>query len=241
MSRRDTIIVAVLVNAALILILFATAVKSDDSEKTLKPTHLAQNSKIKSLESPLQEDLLSELNQYVSTVPTFGDPVEEEIFFPEESTVAFAIAPPPQEREIVIPKKEESSQSTVTVTVKKGDFLEKIAKANNSSVSAIMKANQLASTQLKIGQVLKIPVKNGASSEVASSSTTQTTQKPAAEVKPKPSAVSSGEDFYVVKEGDNPWLISSRNHLKLEELLRLNGLDEQKARRLRPGDRLRIR
>lgn len=240
MSRRDTIIVAVLVNAALILILFATAVKSDDPEKGLKPANLAHNSKVKTLESPLQEDLLSELNQYVSTVPTLGEPVEEEIFFPEENSVAFAIAPR-EEREIVMPKKEETSQSTISVTVKKGDFLEKIAKANNSSVNAIMKANQLASTQLKIGQVLKIPVKNGVSTPVATSSPSQTVQKPVAEVKQKPAAVSSGDDYYVVKEGDNPWLISSRNHLKLDELLRLNGLDEQKARRLRPGDRLRIR
>ena len=49
------------------------------------------------------------------------------------------------------------------------------------------------------------------------------------------------EDFYVVKEGDSPWAIALSNGIRLDELLKLNGLDEQKARKLRPGDRLRIR
>jgi LysM repeat protein len=54
-------------------------------------------------------------------------------------------------------------------------------------------------------------------------------------------AQSTGPDYYTVKVGDNPWMIAMKHHLKLEELLKLNGLNEEKARKLKPGDRLRIK
>ena len=47
--------------------------------------------------------------------------------------------------------------------------------------------------------------------------------------------------FYTVKQGDNPWTIAVKNQLKVDELLKLNDLNDEKARRLRPGDKLRIR
>lgn len=225
MNRRDTIIVAVLVNAALLMILFATAVHSDEAEKSDPvPTKLVQNTP--KIDLPRQEEILS---QYIHTVPPVVE-IPEVIEKPAKSTVAAdniaAVKPLPVKP---APAKEDSTPY-VNVTVKKGDFLEKIAKANGTSVQMIMKANNLSNTQLKVGQVLKIPL----SSE----------QKIAMETPPpSSSSIPSSQpmDFYTVKEGDNPWLIASRNHLKLEELLKLNELDEQKARKLRPGDRLRIR
>jgi len=100
--------------------------------------------------------------------------------------------------------------NTTQVAVKKGDNLDKIAKANHCSVSEIMKCNNLSHTVLQIGQVLKIPSKG------------QSVQ-----------AASGGEKFYTVKQGDNPWTIAVKNQIKVEELLRLNNLNEEKARRLR--------
>lgn len=116
----------------------------------------------------------------------------------------------------------------MNITVKKGDFLEKIAKANNTTIASIMQANHMSSTQLKIGQVLKVPLLDGNKGDKRASLTELT---------------ASQEEgvYYIVKEGDNPWMIASRNKINLEELLRLNGLDEQKAKRLRPGDKLKIR
>ncbi len=87
-----------------------------------------------------------------------------------------------------------------------------------------MKVNQLTSNLLHIGQVLKIP------SEKANSAVS-TTKK----------AVENHPEYYVMKVGDNPWSIAMKHHIKVDELLRLNGLNEEKARRLKPGDRLRIR
>ena len=50
----------------------------------------------------------------------------------------------------------------------------------------------------------------------------------------------NSKNFYIVKPGDNPWTISMKHRMKVEDLLRLNNLDDKKAKRLRPGDKLRI-
>jgi LysM repeat protein len=114
------------------------------------------------------------------------------------------------------------------VTVKRGDTLEKIARAHKTSVEEIIKLNHLPSSFLRIGQVLKLPTKG---SSVPKMATAQS----------RPRAPEAGLDYYTVKVGDNPWTIAMKHHLKVDELLKLNGLNEEKARKLKPGDRLRIR
>lgn len=224
MSRRDTIIVAVLVNAALLMILFATAIRTGSPDKQ-KPVNQLAATPEPPRAAP-KEDLL---DQYLTSIPILTETEHEEIVYTEEIPLVaapvpskpvehVAVAPPPAPKPV-------SNSSFVQVTVKKGDFLEKIAKANNTTVAAIMKANNMTSTQLKVGQVIKVPLSGSSSSPIETRSS---------------SSNSEGE-YYVVKEGDSPWLIASKNHVKVDDLLRLNGLDEQKARRLRPGDRLKIR
>lgn len=227
MSRRDTIIIAVLVNAALLMILFATAMHSDkpkgENKKEAKLTELAKAATPAKSSTP--EDIL---NDFVTSVPTVAEIGSESVYTLDETELVFAPTTTPfaeiptvsQESRVTKPKIDEQ---VVQVTVKKGDYLEKLAKNNNTTVAAIMKANNMATTQLKVGQVLKIPLTDG--------------KKPSV---PTPSN-SSAAEYYVVKEGDNPWLIASRNKINLEELLRINGLDDQKAKRLRPGDKLKIR
>ncbi len=65
--------------------------------------------------------------------------------------------------------------------------------------------------------------------------TRQETPKP---VEQKP--IEEGK-YYIVKSGDNPWSVAIKNHIKFDELLRLNNLDEDKAKKLKPGDKLRIK
>lgn len=216
MSRRDTIIVAILVNAGLLMILFATAMRSDRKESADQVTEIAMQDK-----KPLHEEVI---DQYLS-VPTVLSHSEELILSATENP--FPVPPPPEKINDV----QADSSSSFEIIVKKGDVLDKLAKENNTTVASLMQINNLASTQLKVGQVLRVPIsKVGRPSE------------PMREVKehPKEAAKDQGE-YYVIREGDNPWLIATKNHLKLEDLLRLNSLDEQKARRLRPGDRLKIR
>lgn len=238
MSRRDTIIVAVLVNAALLLVLFATGTHSTISEsKSTGQVMIAQApskpiapapSKVSSKAPAPQEELFS---SYIPSVPTFAPTKEEEIVLQESVELLLS----PVREKPLIERKSPEELCFVNVTVKKGDFLEKIAKANMTTVTAIMQSNQLSSTQLKIGQVLKIPVSNKAAL-IESPPTIVATTPP-----PTITPAATGDMYYTVKDGDNPWLIASKNNIRVDDLLRLNGLDEQKARRLRPGDRLKIR
>ena len=80
-----------------------------------------------------------------------------------------------------------------------------------------MKLNQLHTSNLRIGQVLKIPAKGK----------TET-----------PTAKESGVKYYTVRNGDNPWTIAVKHHMKVEELLKLNNMTQEKARRLKPGDQI---
>ncbi|MEX0961917.1 MAG: LysM peptidoglycan-binding domain-containing protein [Simkaniaceae bacterium] len=123
---------------------------------------------------------------------------------------------------IVQPLREEKKVPTlVLVEVMQGDNLEKIAKSYEVSVESLMNENQLSTTRLQIGQKLKIPAqKNRPKEEI------QKLEK---------------HEYYTVKNGDNPWTIAVKNQIKVDELLKLNGLDENKARRLKPGDRLKIK
>jgi LysM repeat protein len=66
-------------------------------------------------------------------------------------------------------------------------------------------------------------------------------QKPKSSPAPVAKQPAPSQDYYTVKVGDNPWTIAMKHHMKLEELLRMNSLNEEKARKLKPGDRLRIR
>lgn len=244
MSRRDTIIIAILVNAGLLLILFATAMRSGDKKKE-NVVELVEGSKMPSKETmsaPVStEDLLNEYIAATPSTPVIPEKGQEELVFIEDpqgvnptlpSTLdgaSLPVATTPLAPSIIQPQPIVAVPTTAApiaavkaeptkVTVKKGDYLEKIAKANGTTVQAIMKENHLASTQLKIGQLLKMPSKNS--------------------VKEKGSLEG---DFYVVKAGDSPWQIANRLNIKLDDLLKINNIDEQKAKRLRPGDRLRVR
>lgn len=201
MKKKETLIVAVLVNAGLLMILFATATKSPKTAAMKKEVVVEKAEKI----------------EKKAVVPTLDTLVVQEIeledlLFQDESF-----------EEEVADQHEESD----AIVIKAGDSLEKIAKAHQTTPQAIIECNQLKSSQLTIGQVLKMPI----GVEVKES-------REAKEVKEFKNAQ---EEFYVVKEGDNPWLIASKNKVKLDELLRLNHLDDKSAKRLRPGDRLRIR
>lgn len=116
------------------------------------------------------------------------------------------------------------------ITIKKGDRLENLAKQYNVPVAKIMQDNQLVSSFLRIGQTLTIIP----SDEI---------EAPKVEAPKKalkiPPVVE--EKYYVVKYGDNPWTIAMKHSIRVNDLLNLNGLDEKKAKKIKPGDKLRIR
>jgi len=228
MSRRDTIIVAVLINAGLLIILFASALKSNDevsvvsaTPKEKKVVDLASHSSAKS------EMVNDEVDQLIKQ---FNEPKKDEpvvVVVPETPAVQIIKENSPMKSEefpevkLAASAKNEGD-APLKITVKKGDVLEKIAKRHGSTVDAIMKANHLPDTRLKIGQVLTVP---------------QLTHSSEA----RPKDLEHDTKYYIVKHGDNPWTIAVKNHIKVADLLRLNQMDEEKARHLKPGDQIRIK
>ncbi len=116
------------------------------------------------------------------------------------------------------------------IIVKQGDTLDKIAKNYRATVSEIMRLNRLTDSRLHIGQILYVPKNDEFLFDAK--------QSPMSEI---PTSSNKTEaKYYIVKHGDNPWTIAIKNGIKVEELLRLNNLDENKAKKLKPGDKLRI-
>lgn len=55
------------------------------------------------------------------------------------------------------------------------------------------------------------------------------------------SSSSSQSKYHFVEKGESPWHIAKKYQMSLQRLLDLNDLDETSARKLRAGDRLRVR
>jgi LysM repeat protein len=244
MNRKNTILIAVMINAGLLAILLVAAITTQ--EETISPsTLMGDSSNVRMEDKPLFGDV-ADLSLRTPVAPP------AEIVLPESPKVVEAPPPislpsvpvvqeplvhklPPLVQEPApvasAPAPAESPSSEVAfveVTVKKGDSLEKIAKIHHTSVDEIIKVNHLPSTFLRIGQILKVPTQKSLSLLPKLTA-------------PEKKVADAGPEYYTVKVGDNPWTIAMKHQMKVEELLRLNGLNEERARKLKPGDRLRTR
>ncbi len=207
MSRRDTIIIAVLINACLLVVLFATSLGPKD-----KPKHVSVQSATPPVKKIHFEDIdksqiqaTKQLEQSVALQTIIKPPVAKEPVH----------QPPPIIKSAPVVK----AQKYTEVTVKSGDYLERIGRENNVSVPEIMSLNDLKTTQLRIGQVLRIPANNHSGAEQPKKPTKQ----------------------YMVKTGDTAWKIANENKMQLDDLLKINHLDKESSRHLKPGDMLFIR
>lgn len=231
MTRRDTIIIAALLNAGLLIVLFVSALKNEVAQEeialkkeTVAPVEPVFRSEAKKVMGDEVDLVLKQYTQQDPSMPIVAaEPAHTSSFV--EDLKAVTAPDPTLEIASNLPQAL-PTPSYVEVKVKKGDVLEKIARQNHTTVSEIMKLNQLTSTQLKIGQVLKVPAK--------------TAEKEAEKVAFKAPLDPTSAKYYTVKPGDNPWTIAVKNHIKVEDLLKLNNMTEEKARKLKPGDQIRI-
>jgi peptidoglycan endopeptidase LytF len=209
MNRRDTIIIAVLLNAGLLIVLFATSVKSAKTEEIVPTTVLSSNQpEVPSTTaiaavpaaSASGDQLDQVIQQYVTpqvTGQTAQTETQPNFLADLQALGTDATTPPPViENAPSIVENQSAEPSLREVKVKKGDVLEKIARQNHVSVNDIMKATTTSSESAQ---------------------------------------------YYTIKNGDNPWTIAVKHHMKVDELLKLNNMNEDKARRLKPGDRIRIK
>ena len=105
-------------------------------------------------------------------------------------------------------------------TVKSGENLSIIAKKYQCTVTDLKEWNNLKSTNLSIGQKLKVYPPT-----TQTQTTTQTT--------------TSGSIVHTVKSGDNLWDISKKYGVSVEQIRKLNGLDSKSI--LKIGQKLKIR
>lgn len=218
MSRKDIIIVAVLINAGLLVTLFISALKSEKGTAVATTQAPKEEVVVAKPATAIPSKGGDQVDQVLSQYSAKATPKEEK----KEVTLPPPALVPTKKEEVKSPFKAPLEKKDRIVTVEKGDVLEKIARTHGVSVDEIMKLNSLSNTRLQIGQELKLPAKKVA---------TQQTKK----------APVDSDKYYVVKNGDNPWTIAQENNMQVEELLRLNNMDEAKAKRLRPGDRLKIK
>ena len=205
MNRKDTIVISVLVNMALLVVLFVVAIKPSTSVEIAK-VNLHQEKKKEEKVVPEEKPSLDQVDSLLSK------------FVAQEVKAEVESVPLPKVEEVIHPPK------TKEIIVKQGDSLDKIAKHYHTSVSELMKLNRLTDSKLHIGQILYVPKSDDA----------------IIEMKPTALAAKGDAKYYIVKHGDNPWTIAIKNGIKVEELLKLNNLDESKAKKLKPGDKLRI-
>ena len=226
MTKRDTIIIAVLINMAVLLILCIGALKPNASlesssrklaqaEEIIQKKGQSKKDPIDPVDSILSQYIESEKGPLAQALPKIEIPISREEVPTVEPKAAILAQAVQQYKEII---------------VQQGDVLEKIARMHGTSVDEIMRINHLQSSRLQIGQILAIPQGRGSSKNESFPRQPCTLDKSVDEVK-----------YYVVKIGDNPWTIATKNGIKVDDLLRLNQLNEEKAKRLKPGDRLRIR
>lgn len=253
-NRRDIIIISVLINAGVLIVLFASAIKSSPgAEFVAIPESPAQEmvdvAFKKETPPPAVDEVDQALHQYSQNALAAASPVQTQeqqapapssfaedlklITKPEEAPAAPAPQKPFVQTLIApIAPQAKTAPDFTEIKVKKGDVLEKIARHHHTTVAEVMKVNKLTTTNLRIGQVLKIPNKTINKAETSAISFSA---PPAAS-----QTSEAGAKYYTVKKGDSPWTIAVKNHIKVENLLKLNNMSEEQARRLKPGDQLRI-
>lgn len=226
MSRRDTIIVAVLVNTGLLAVLFMMAVQLDSDAPEIFQEQFSKEMTYQVPDSAPQKKKEAIENRKSGPKDEIDQVLQK---YSAQGSSSIAVSTPGQANpaELTLPPSKDllsgEKPRYVEVTVKRGDYLEKIAKANATTVAAIKNANHLQSSRIDVGQVLLIPIGTPKSP----------TQNPI--TRPKE------PEYYTMKKGDNPWKIAKMYHVGFGELLNMNDLDENKARNLKPGDVLRVR
>ncbi len=228
MSRKDTILVAVLLNVGLLTVLFITSLSFDEPQVESRPQAplISTSSSVPTpaVTSPVRQEVSqTPVKQEVEQIALAETPKRSVTDEGDEALNRYTMK---DEAEPVEEELPEVQEKIVTITVKRGDSLERLARANKTTVKDLKQLNNLPNDKLRIGQKLKVPV---GSQPVATVDT------------PPPAPTPTGVEYYIVESGDNPWKIAKKKGVSYSEILRLNNLDEAKAKNLKIGQKIRIR
>lgn len=119
----------------------------------------------------------------------------------------------------------ERSTTQITHTVKKGETLGKIAQKYKCTVTDLKRWNNLKSTNIQVGQKLKVyPPEN---QNVGSGNSSNN----------KPASSSNSTTTYTVKSGDSLWSIAKKFNVTVDHIKKLNNL---KNNDIKVGQKLKI-
>ena len=116
-------------------------------------------------------------------------------------------------------------------TVQKGETLYSISKKYSTTVQSIADANKIDGTDIKIGQKLVIPEKNGAVQAKTNDSALKNDSK-------IDSKTEKNIQTYTVKKGDTWYAIARNFSVSVKQLYELNGTDEKSG--LKVGQKIKI-
>ena len=116
--------------------------------------------------------------------------------------------------EMFTPSDEMFLPNYINYTVKKGDTLYSIARANNITVDALVKDNGLTSNNLTVGQILKIRVLNSDGGVIEECFGEEYI----------PSSNTLNYTVYTVRKGDSLYSIANRFNTSISRLVSLNNL-----------------
>jgi peptidoglycan DL-endopeptidase LytF len=235
MTRKEMIIIAVLTNISVLAILFMLAfhgVKEQPVDEvqiqyTMDTGDNRDNLKGREVQlAPAKTDSNDEVDAILEDIsPSVSAPFqnfEEDSFFTDQDNASDTL---------LNEQGTNADDRYLEIAIKRGDALEKIARANGTTIEAIKAANHLKTDRLRIGQILRIPTDG--------LKTNETNKNLAAA--PSPVPVSNDPHYYTIKSGDNPWKIAKQFHIKVDDMMKLNDLDEEKARNLKIGDQIRVK
>ena len=221
MNRKEIIVFSVFVNMGLLVTLFIFALRPTlKGEMNLESREvvLVNESKVNYEIKPSELDQVDQiLKEYIAKVDM---PVKEQ-------KIEYAPTKEESVKEVAEVEGELNHSEMIEVIVRQGDVLEKIARRHHTSVEEVMAINNMKDSRLRIGQILYLQENTRKKNPVVNANQTPIKQ--------------STEAYYVVKNGDSPWTIAIKNHIKVADLLRLNSLTEAKAKKIKAGDKLRIR
>lgn len=244
MNRRDTIIIAVLLNAGVLAILFMLAIHDgqDDAYSQPSPSLVYQEQ----ITNPTPIAIASAgKEEYIEF--SMDDPFQaaEEPQPIEQYRMASIDPAIPEMPKPLQPKPPTTpkipAEPTAEIIVKRGDSLDKLARNNGTTIEDIKSLNQLKSDMLTVGQVLRMPAaKKAPTAAQKNSDIAQASQSPK-KTDGQGLTTTQGAVYYTMKTGDSPWKIARQHQMNLDDLLLLNQLDEAKARNLKVGDKIRIK
>ena len=122
-----------------------------------------------------------------------------------------------------------------TWTVQVGDSLWSIARGHDTTVAALMAANDLQDAALQPGDVLVLP--GAASSQPPAATSPSPASDPAASESPDASGEPSAPTTWTVRPGDTLYDIASATGTRVSDLMTWNRLD---GSTIRPGDELAL-